>query len=120
MRGTGFASIVWQRCTRLRQSTVLRRTGIGALRQKAQAALKPLGVDIVPQAYDPASFWGDVAKNKFTMYHGGDGWATIQFFPTRLMPLHHAALVFFVRTRKPGDNLLAGVSNRRLVQVKIG
>jgi ABC-type transport system substrate-binding protein len=45
--------------------------------QLLQAALKPLGVDIVPQAYDPASFWGDVAKNKFTMYHGGDGWATV-------------------------------------------
>jgi len=51
---------------------------------------------------------------------GGDGWATIQFFPTRLMPLHKAALVFFVRARKPGENLLAGVSTRRLVQVGIG
>jgi hypothetical protein len=51
---------------------------------------------------------------------GGDGWATIQFFPTRLMPLHKAALVFFLRARKPGENLLAGVSTRRLVQVGIG
>ena len=51
---------------------------------------------------------------------GNDGWATIQFFPTRLMPLHKAALVFFVRARKPGENLLAGVSTRRLVQVGIG
>lgn len=49
-----------------------------------------------------------------------DGWATIQFFPTRLMPLRRAALVFFVRARKGGDNLLAGVSTRRLVQVGIG
>jgi hypothetical protein len=51
---------------------------------------------------------------------GIDGWATIQFFPTALMPLHRAALVFFVRARKPGDSLLAGVSSRRLVQVRIG
>jgi hypothetical protein len=49
-----------------------------------------------------------------------NGWATIQFFPTRLMPLHKAALVFFVRARKPGERLLSGVSTRRLVQVGIG
>ena len=51
---------------------------------------------------------------------GNNGWATIQFFPTRLMPLHKAALVFFVRARKPGERLLSGVSTRRLVQVGIG
>ncbi len=31
-----------------------------------------------------------------------------------------AAVVFFVRARKPDDNLLAGVSTRRLVQVRVG
>ena len=51
---------------------------------------------------------------------GSDGWATIQFFPTRLMPVHRAALVFFVRARKPGEKLLTGVSTRRLVQISIG
>jgi hypothetical protein len=51
---------------------------------------------------------------------GSNGWATIQFFPTRLMPLHKAALVFFVRARKPGERLLSGVSTRRLVQIRIG
>jgi len=51
---------------------------------------------------------------------GSDGWATIQFFPTRSMPLHRAALVFFVRARKPGEKLLFGVASRRLVQVGIG
>ena len=51
---------------------------------------------------------------------GGDGWATITLLPTSLMPLHRAAVVFFVRARKPGDNLLAGVSTRRLVQVRVG
>ena len=41
-------------------------------------------------------------------------------FPTRLMPIHRrAALVMFVRARKPGDNVLAGVSARRLVQISI-
>ena len=51
---------------------------------------------------------------------GQDGWAQITFLPTPAMPLRHASVVFFVRARKPGDNLLAGVSARRLVQVRIG
>jgi hypothetical protein len=51
---------------------------------------------------------------------GTDGWAQITFLPTVLMPVRHASIVFFLRARKPGDTLLAGVSTRRLVQVKIG
>jgi hypothetical protein len=51
---------------------------------------------------------------------GTDGWAQITFLPTRLMPLRRASVVIFVRARKPGDNLLSGVSARRLVQVGIG
>jgi hypothetical protein len=51
---------------------------------------------------------------------GTDGWATIQFFPTVRMPVRRSALVFFVRARKAGDSLLAGISTRRLVQVGIG
>jgi hypothetical protein len=47
------------------------------------------------------------------------GWATITMSPTANMPLRNGALVVFVRARKPGDNLLAGVSTRRLVQVSI-
>ena len=47
------------------------------------------------------------------------GWATITLSPTANMPLRNSALVVFVRARKPGDNLLAGVSTRRLVQVSI-
>ncbi len=51
---------------------------------------------------------------------GADGWAQITFVPTVRMPLHRAAVVFFVRARKPGDSALAGVSTRRLVQVRVG
>ena len=51
----------------------------------------------------------------------GTGWATITIQPTRNLPLRRGGdLVLFVRARKPGDNLLAGVSARRLVQVGIG
>lgn len=49
----------------------------------------------------------------------GTGWATITLSPTRAMPLRRGALVVFVRARKQGDNLLAGVSTRRLVQAGI-
>jgi hypothetical protein len=49
------------------------------------------------------------------------GWATITIQPTRNMPLRRGGdLVLFVRARKPGDNLLAGVSTRRLVQEGLG
>jgi hypothetical protein len=51
---------------------------------------------------------------------GTDGWAALTFVPTVLMPTKHASVVFFLRARKPGDTLLAGVSSRRLVQVRIG
>ena len=38
-----------------------------------QSTIKEIGLDIQPQKYDPAPFWGDVAADKFTMYHGGAG-----------------------------------------------
>ena len=47
------------------------------------------------------------------------GWATMTIRPTRNMPLRRGDLVMFVRARKPGDSLLAGVSTRRLVQEAI-
>jgi hypothetical protein len=50
---------------------------------------------------------------------GADGWVTLILQPQAKLPLHKGALVVFVRARKPGDNLLAGVSTRRLVQVRI-
>lgn len=49
-----------------------------------------------------------------------EGYATIQLTPTTLLPLRNGAyLVFFVRARKSGDNVLAGVSSRRLVQLRL-
>jgi hypothetical protein len=52
---------------------------------------------------------------------GPDGWISLQLVPTKRLPLvRGASLVLFVRARKPGENLLAGVSTRRLVQVRVG
>ena len=49
----------------------------------------------------------------------GSGSATMTFTPVRkLAPRTH--IVFFVRARKQGDDILAGVSTRRLVQVVTG
>jgi hypothetical protein len=51
---------------------------------------------------------------------GQDGWATITIVPTRNLPLRHGtALVMFVRARVAGQNVLAGSSTRRLVQVTV-
>lgn len=52
---------------------------------------------------------------------GTDGWATVELRPTAKLPLvRGGALVFFVRAHKDGGSLLAGVSTRRLVQVRLG
>ena len=49
-----------------------------------------------------------------------DGWATILITPTARLPLTPGtSLVMFVRARKPGENILGGVSNRRLVQIVV-
>jgi hypothetical protein len=49
---------------------------------------------------------------------GRDGWATLRMKPLASFPLQKGRSVqFWLRTRKQGENVLAGVSNRRLVQV---
>jgi len=49
-----------------------------------------------------------------------EGWAQLQLSPTARLPLRNGYyIVMFVRARKQGDNLLAGVSTRRLVQVRV-
>ena len=51
---------------------------------------------------------------------GSNGVATLQFRPTARLTLRSSSAVqIFLRVRKPGDNVLAGVSSRRLVQVRI-
>jgi hypothetical protein len=48
-----------------------------------------------------------------------DGTVTLRFFPRASFPLRTGHNVqFFVRARKLGENVLAGVSTRRLVQVR--
>lgn len=60
------------------------------------------------------------ARNTPEVATDGSGWATVTFTPTKHMPLRRGTyLVAFVRARKPGDSVLAGVSSRRLVQATI-
>lgn len=48
------------------------------------------------------------------------GWAQISFQVLPTFQLRHGNLVvIFVRARKPGENILAGVSTRRLVSVRV-
>jgi hypothetical protein len=50
---------------------------------------------------------------------GQDGWATVLLRPQRDFRIRRGYSVqFFIRARKEGDNILAGVSARRLAQVR--
>jgi len=50
---------------------------------------------------------------------GADGWAQVAFKVLPTLDFRTTDLiVLFVRARKPGDSVLAGVSNRRLVSVR--
>lgn len=52
---------------------------------------------------------------------GDDGWAQITFRVKPTFRLRRGNfVVVFVRARKPGENVLAGVSTRRLVSVRVG
>jgi hypothetical protein len=61
------------------------------------------------------------AKGGPEVTSGQDGWATLSIQPTRNLPLGRGhSLVFFVRARVQGQDILAGSSTRRLVQVLTG
>lgn len=63
----------------------------------------------------PYSRIGQAAEQPTNM----EGYAQVQLAPTARMPLRNGYyVVMFVRARKQGDDLLSGISTRRLIRVR--
>jgi len=79
------------------------------------------GFRIVGALVQVASVPPDLTRPAAEVTTGQDGWASVTLRPTAKLQLRKGgSLYLFVRARKPGENLLAGVSTRRLVRVAVG
>jgi len=65
----------------------------------------------------PYGMFGDAAEQPT----GSDGWATLRFTALAGFPVSQKQqlLVMFVRARKSGEDLLGGISTRRLVSFQV-
>ena len=77
------------------------------------------GFRIVGALVKAASVPPDVTQPAAEVTTGRDGWASVTFRPTTKLQLRRGSLYLFVRARKPGESLLAGVSTRQLVRIPV-
>lgn len=79
------------------------------------------GFRIVGALVQVASVPPDVTRPAAEVTTGPDGWASVTLRPTTKLQLRRGgSLYLLVRARKSGENVLAGVSTRRLVRVAVG
>ncbi|MDQ5822326.1 MAG: hypothetical protein M3540_12875 [Actinomycetota bacterium] len=78
------------------------------------------GFRIVGALVQVASVPPDVTRAAAEVTTGRDGWASVTLRPTAKLQLRRGgSLYLLVRARKSGENVLAGVSTRRLVRLPV-